>query len=111
MEFRRRRELWNLHDVLTQPTGQLLAVESARRHGEHQAFLVIDRGVNLIAIQYQEDFHRRVAKPLVPIHKGVIRHEAEAQRCSLVDERRVEVEEFAGATAVGAPVRAMCAAT
>jgi hypothetical protein len=75
---RRRRELRNLHDVLTQPVGQLLTVESARRHGEHQAFLVIDRGVNLIAIQYQEDFHRRVANPLVPIDEGVICHEAEA---------------------------------
>jgi len=47
---RRRRDLGNLRDVLAQPTGQLLAVKSARRDGEHQAFLIIDRGMNVIAI-------------------------------------------------------------
>jgi hypothetical protein len=77
--------------VLIQPTGQLLTVKSARRHGEHQAFLVIDWGVNLIAIQHQEDFHRRVPNPFVPVDEGVIRHEAEAQGGGLVNKRRVEV--------------------
>ena len=63
--------------MLIQPTSQLLAIERPRRHIKHQAFLVIDRGENLVAIQYQEDFHRSVANPFVSIDERVIRDEAE----------------------------------
>ena len=42
-----------LQDVLVQPTRQTIAGEYAEGDVEHQAFLLIDRGMNLRAIQHR----------------------------------------------------------
>lgn len=39
---------------------------------EHQAFLGFRRRVELVAIEHEKDFHRRMANALIAVDKGVV---------------------------------------
>jgi hypothetical protein len=62
------------------------------RKVEHQLLLVIDRRVNLAAVQNQECFGRRMADSLVPVYEGVVVHQRETEGSGVVSERGVKID-------------------
>jgi hypothetical protein len=52
--------------------------------------LLIHRRINLKSVQDEEDFHRRVASALVPIHERMVFDEGETQSRSLLRNCGIE---------------------
>ena len=57
--------------MLTEPVGQLAAIESACGEIEHKALLGIDGGFDLGAVEYQERLHGGMSHPFVAIDERV----------------------------------------
>ena len=64
--------------------------ESAQRH------LLVDRRIDLEAVQQQERLHCGVGDPHVAIQKRMIHHQGERERRSLLDGRSVEIDTIEG---------------
>ncbi len=73
------------------PGGNFVAAQATGGDVEHQTFLLIDRRLDLAAVEHQESFHRGVPDALVAIQKRVVMNEGETQRGSLVHQREVEI--------------------
>lgn len=79
------------YDMRSQPRGKLLAVYLTRRYLENHVLLLVDSRANFVAIQYQEDFHRGMPRPFVPVEKRMILDQGIAEHCRFVHERGVQL--------------------
>src|SRR5262245_10290346 len=78
-------------EVLTQPIGELTSIEAAGCQLEHDALLLIKACVNLRAVEHEEGLHGGMANALVPVDKGVVGHQREAEGRRLLLEGGIEV--------------------
>jgi hypothetical protein len=79
------------YDMGPQPRGKLLTVYLIRGYLENHMLLLVDSRTDFVAIQYQEDFHRGMPRPFVPVEKRMILDQGIAERCRFVHERRVQI--------------------
>src|SRR2546422_2224788 len=77
--------------MLTEPVGQLAAIESACGEIEHKALLGIDGGIDLGAVEYQERLHGGMPDALVAIDERVALNQRQAQRRALINEGGIQV--------------------
>ncbi|MFN7914942.1 MAG: hypothetical protein U0Q55_06355 [Vicinamibacterales bacterium] len=84
-----------------QPVDEFVAMSLTGGDVEHQPLLLIDGGVDLEAVQEQENLHRRVADALVAIDEGVIRGQGEPQGRSLFDDGGMQIGGVEGCFGLG----------
>ncbi|CAN99144.1 hypothetical protein predicted by Glimmer/Critica [Sorangium cellulosum So ce56] len=63
--------------------------------------MIIDMGIKGVAVQHQEDFHRRMADTLIAVDEWVALHEREAESCRLGDHGRIELLTSEGCLRLG----------
>ncbi len=69
--------------MLTEPVGQLVAIEPACSEIEHEALVGIDGSIDLAAVEDQEGLHGGMPDPLVAVYEGVPLNQSQAQRRAL----------------------------
>ena len=79
------------YDMGPQPRGKLLAVYLTRGYLEHHVLLLVDSRADFVAIQHQEDFHRGMPRPFVPVEKRMILDQGIAKRCRFVHKCGVQI--------------------
>jgi len=79
------------YDMGPQPRSELLTIYLTRSHLENHVLLLVDSGKNFVAVQHQEDFHRGMARPFVPVEKRMILDQGIAERCRFVRKRGVQI--------------------
>jgi hypothetical protein len=80
--------------VLTQPIQKIQKFGSVQPAGgqmHHDAFLIIDVGIDLGAVQNEERLHGGMADALVPVDEGVVLDQGEAKGGRILSQRRVQV--------------------
>lgn len=82
--------------MLTEPVGQLAAIEPACGEIEHKAFLGIEGGIDLGAVEDQEGFHGGMPHAFVAIDERVILNQRQAQRRALLNEGGIQVNTIEG---------------
>lgn len=82
-------------DVRRKPDEQLLAGQPSSGQPEHELLLLVERRMNLMAVQDEEGLHSGMCHALVAVHKGMIRDERHAEGCRLFIERRIQIMTFA----------------
>jgi len=76
--------------MISQPLDELRPIQPASSDPENDALLLSYFGGNLMAVQYQERFHRRMANPLVAIHKRMPLDDGKAESSRLFGQIRVQ---------------------
>ena len=69
--------------VVRHPLREALTIHCAARNGQHGGLGGVDTRGQLHPIQHQGDLQRGVSDALVPVHKGVVLDEREAERSGL----------------------------
>jgi len=87
--------------VLTKPVDQMAAPDPASREIEDQAFLVIDRGVDLAAVEDEERLHGGVSNTLVAIDKRVALDQRETRRRRFLNQRGIQIDAPEGRLGLG----------
>jgi len=87
--------------VLTKPVDQVAAPDPAGREIQDQAFLVIDRGVDLAAVEDEERLHGGVPNTLVAIDKRVALDQRETQCRGFLNQRRIQIDALEGRLGLG----------
>jgi hypothetical protein len=67
-------------DVFAKLRGKFVAAQATCGDVEHETFLLIDRRLDLAAVQPEEGFHRGVSNALVAIQNRVVTNEGETER-------------------------------
>lgn len=80
------------------PFRELLSRDLAGREVEHQAFLFVDRCLELESIQDQKRFNRGVAYPLIAVDERVVERQGKTQRRRFGVQRRVQIASIEGGT-------------
>ena len=88
-------------DVLTKPVDQMAAPDPTSREIEDQAFLVIDGGVDLAAVEDEERLHGGVPNTLVAIDKRVALDQRETQRRRFLNQRGLQIDAPEGRLGLG----------
>ena len=78
--------------MLTKPVGQLAAADSAGGEIQDEALLIIHGRIDLGAVQDQEGVHGSVPDALIAIDERVALNQREAQRCGLLNQRRIQTD-------------------
>ena len=89
-------------EMLTKPIGQVGGTDLASGQIEHEALLIIDRGIHLGTVEDQKGFHGGMPQALVAIDERVALNQREAQRRSLLSQRRIQVDVAEGRIRRGA---------
>jgi len=71
--------------MLTQPVDKVGSIDTASGEIQDESFLIVDRGVDLRAVENEKCFHGSVPYSLVAIDKGVVLNQREAERCRLIN--------------------------
>ena len=79
-----------------EPVFEQLPTRRSGRDGEYGCLLLVGRGMDLEAVQDEEDLHRGVAYALVPVDERMTLDEREPQGGSLGNERRIELSAVKG---------------
>lgn len=77
--------------VLRDPLRETLPIHLAAGNGQHRCFGGVDAGDQLHVIQHQGDLQCGMADALVPVHKGVVLDEREAECGSFGDQAGLEI--------------------
>jgi hypothetical protein len=82
--------------VLTKPIGQVVTSDPAGGEVQHEALLLIYRGIDLAAVEDQEGLHRGVPHAFVAIDERVALDQREAKCGGPLHQRRVQVNAAEG---------------
>src|SRR5438477_497860 len=77
--------------MVSEPVGQLAAIEPVSGKIEYEALLGIDGGIDLCTVEHQECLHGGVPNALVAIDERVALNQRQAQRRGLVSESGIQV--------------------
>lgn len=77
--------------VLLHPLGKCFTRNLLRCDGKNDFLLLVDRCIDLEAIQDQRHFQRRVTDTLVPVDKWMICDKKEAKRRGLLDQGWIQI--------------------
>ena len=77
--------------MLTQPVDKVGSIDTASGEIQDESFLIVDRGVDLRAVENEKCFHGSVPYSLVAIDKGVVLNQREAERCRLINQRGIQI--------------------
>jgi hypothetical protein len=80
--------------MASEPVGQLAAIEPASGEIENEAFLGIDGGIDLAAVQYQECLHGGMPDALVAIDERVALNQRKTQRRGLLSESGIQDHDY-----------------
>ena len=87
-----RQRLRERFEMLTKPVDQVTASDPAGCEIEHEALLVVYRGVDLRAVENEEGLHGGVCDPFVAVDKGVALNQREGERSGLLDYRGIQID-------------------
>lgn len=76
--------------MLTQPVDKVDSIDTASGEIQDDALLIVDRGVDLRAVENKKCLHGSVPYTLVAIDKGVVLNQREAERFRLINQRGIQ---------------------
>lgn len=79
------------HEMLPDPLGKFVTTDAPRCNSKDDTFRVVNSGVELMPVQHQKYFERRVADALVAIDKRMVPNKREPERRRLVNERWIQL--------------------
>lgn len=77
--------------MIMQPTRENLTVHVTGSYLNNHSFVLIDRRLDLVAIEYQEHLHRRMSDALIAVDERMIADECEPQNCGFLDKQRIKL--------------------